>query len=78
MGTVFEAKLIDSESESGKLAPSLLLSTDSLAPKTVKWRLSVQDHRAQSLGELRVQNVACTVAELPIGNFLVRSLRLPE
>ena len=29
------------------------------------------------IGELQVQNAACTVAELPIGNFLVRSLRLP-
>ncbi len=28
--------------------------------------------------ELQVQNAACSVAELPIGNFLVRSLRLPE
>ena len=27
-----------------------------------------------AIGELQVQNAACTVAELPIGNFLVRSL----
>ncbi len=56
----------------GGVTPPGQPALDSFAPNTPKWRLSVEDHRAQSLGEL--QNAAYTVAELPIGNFLVRSL----
>ena len=59
----------------GSFLPSKPL--DSLAPKMATWRLSVQEHQVAITGRIS-ETQKYIVAELPICNFLVRPLRLPE